>query len=906
MRRTRLMTVLLLISGLAASPQVLAQRADKAASMLEAATQAELVDGNLDTAIKLYQQILTSFSAERPVAAAALLGLGRCYEQLGQPKAREIYERLINQYGERSKEVSAARARLARLAEQSREHDEGSEVVVREIFDRRAPSVSSGQGTTNFAIFSDLAVHNGETGETRRLLGGARSAAYPVLSPVGPPNRRQVAYVSWSGDLQASLKQAQENRAGQRARIELRVVGIDGSNDRAVLSSRDWQWLRPLAWSPEGDRILADIERRDGTHDIALVTVEDGAVQVVKSLQSSSPQEAGFSPDGRFIAYHLPSPRDSRRLDLHVVSLDESAGRSRREQRYSLTLGSEVPTVSPAQQQTLHVLNRLSFGPRPGDVENVSAMGIEAYIERQLSPERISDPVVESKLAGFTSLKMSLAEATEHGGPVAPQALRARSIFEKRAMADRALENKRRAAEDNTVMPTSDETRRVLLAGHPEPDEIHQARIIRALYSERQLFELIVDFWMNHFSIRHRDHPQTPHFEEQVIRRNALGKFDELLMAVAKHPRMLNYLDNWRSSAPAEVMQKRLAALRPTLSDEQYLQLMARKPFLDQAKGLNENYARELMELHTLGVDGGYTQKDVIEVAKVLTGWTIRTEGLVNGLDDEGVFGFDPLLHVEGEKVVLGKTIPSGGVEEGEQVIRLLAQHPSTARFIATKLARRFVADDPPADVIAAASRTFQQTGGDIRAVLRTIFKSPQFRSPEAYRAKIKKPIELIVSSLRAVNAEVVDDVAYDRVALSIGANNPSFLVQMGERLYDYEAPDGNPDVSPAWMNSNALLVRLDFANTLATGRLPGLKINLAAGQRLLDQLGLPRPTPQQIQNTRTLMQASAKTSTAAMRQQDSMMMMGGAGAPRDRDADIDPAAIVVAAMLGSPQFQKR
>jgi uncharacterized protein (DUF1800 family) len=351
-------------------------------------------------------------------------------------------------------------------------------------------------------------------------------------------------------------------------------------------------------------------------------------------------------------------------------------------------------------------------------------------------------------------------------------------------------------------------------------------------------------------------------------------------------------------------VQKRIAALRPTLSDEQYLALMARRPFLNQAKGLNENYARELMELHTLGVDGGYTQKDVIEVAKVLTGWTIGTEGLINGIDDEGVFLFDPLLHVDGDKVVLGTTIKSGGIEEGEQVLRLLANHPSTAKFIATKLARRFVADDPPAEVVAAASRTFQQSGGDIREVLRTIFRSPQFRSPDVYRAKIKKPFELVVGALRAVNAELTEEEEfYNRVVLAQNPNNAAFVVQMGERLYGYEAPDGNPDVAAAWMNSNALLVRLEFANALATGRLPGVKVDLAAGQQLLEQLGLPRPTPQQIQNTRMLMHAAAKTATA--RQQESMMMRG-TSSPRAADSEIDPAAIVVAAMLGSPQFQKR
>ncbi|MBI4477783.1 MAG: DUF1800 family protein, partial [Acidobacteria bacterium] len=591
---------------------MLAQRTDSAVAMLEAATQAELVDGNLDRAIKVYQQLLSAYSSERPVAAAALLGLGRCYEKLGEPKARDTYERLVTQYGDQTREVSAARARLAALASNTRARDDRSEVVVREVWSRPAPTI--GPTFPAGVIFNDLAVLNPATNETRRLLDGARSAAYPVVSP----DRRQVAYLSWSGDLRATLGQG--DRAVQRSRIELRVVGIDGKQDRAILSTRDVPWLRPLAWSPDGEQILTTFERRDGTYEIALVSVKTGSSRVLKSLPSSSPQEVGFSTDGRYIAYNLPAPRDSRRFDLFVLPVDSGRGRRRTEQRYSITLGSELAPSASTHQQAIHVLNRLSFGPRPGDIERVAAMGIEAYIERQLHPERIPDPVVDAKLATFRSLDMGLRELLERGGPVAPQGLRARaSVFDKREMADRAEQGQRRVAEDNTVMPTSDKARRILLDKHPEPNEIHQARIFRALYSERQLFELVVDFWMNHFSIRLGDHQHTPHFEEAVIRRHALGKFEDMLMAVAKHPRMLNYLDNWRSSAPADAIQQRLAAMKPKLTDEQYLALMARKPFLDQAKGLNENYARELMELHTLGVDGGYTQQDVIEVAKVLT-----------------------------------------------------------------------------------------------------------------------------------------------------------------------------------------------------------------------------------------------------------------------------------------------
>ncbi len=914
MRPVTLMAAVL-VSATLAEPTILAQRSDKSDALLENATQAELVDGNLKKAIGLYQQIVASHSAERPAAAAALLGLGRCYEQLGDARTRQTYERLITQYGDQTREVTTARRRLAALADDLRTRDDRTEVVVREVWSRPERMVSSGGGASSVVIFSDLAVHDPETQETRRLLGGARAAAYPVLSP-DPPNRRRVAYLSWSGDLQASLSQAQGDRAPLPARVELRIVGINGSGDQAVFSSRDVSWLRPLAWSPDGEQILADFERRDGSHELALVSIADGTSRVIKSLASSSPQEAGFSSDGSYVVYKLPAPRDSRRLDLYFLPVDARDARSRSERRYSMSLGAELVASASSKPQVIHILNRLSFGPRPGDIERVAGMGIDAYIERQLRPERIPDPVVASKLAGFTSLTMGLEELLEYDGPVAPQAFRPRAtIFERRAMADRAAAGKPRVGEDNTLMPISEKARRVLLDKHPAPFEIQQARLIRALYSERQLFELMVDFWMNHFSINHGDHQFTPHFEEQVIRRGALGKFEDLLMAVAKHPRMLNYLDNWRSSAPADVIQQRIAALTPTLSDEQYLALLERtkapggfgptqKGFLEQAKGLNENYARELMELHTLGIDGGYTQKDVIEVARVLTGWTISGRGIVNGREDDGVFVFDPLLHVEGDKTVLGQTIKSSGVEEGEQVLRMLARHPSTARFIATKLARRFVADDPPAEVVAAASRTFTQTSGDIREVLRTIFSSPQFRSAEVYRAKIKKPLELIVSSMRAAKAEIVGEAIHMR----LGHPQRGLLVQMGEKPYHYEAPDGNPDVGAAWMNSNALLVRLEFANALATGRLPGVKVDLASAHALLDQLGVARPTAQQIQQTRSMLQTSSRANAASGQQASTMMMMaGGGGESRvNRGAEVDAAAIAVAAMLGSPQFQKR
>ncbi|MCH7824015.1 MAG: DUF1800 domain-containing protein, partial [Acidobacteria bacterium] len=404
---------------------------------------------------------------------------------------------------------------------------------------------------------------------------------------------------------------------------------------------------------------------------------------------------------------------------------------------YSVSFATNSEEELTENQKIIHVLNRLGFGPRLGDIERVKAMGIEAYIEEQLHPASIPDPLTDDMLADFTSLEMGLEEILQANLPVPMGRRRRAMIFERKRLSE---ETEREAA---AVADESGSVRFRRMAAEAAvkkgtPGEIRVARIIRAVHSERQLYEIMVDFWMNHFSVDFGgDNPFAAHFEQSVIRPRALSSFEDLLMAVAKHPSMLAYLDNWISSAPAEVIEQRLASLKPTLDATEYLQLLERMPLLQQLKGLNENYARELMELHTIGVDGGYTQEDVIEVAKVLTGWTVAAWKITNGREEEGVFVFDPLLHVEGDKTVLGQTIESGGIEEGEQLVRMLAHHPSTARYISTKLVRRFVADDPPAEVVEAASRTFEETGGDIREVLRTIFASPQFLSEDYYQVKI-------------------------------------------------------------------------------------------------------------------------------------------------------------------------
>jgi len=885
-RAPSLLMLLTVALGTTALPH--AQTATTAEVMLEKAVQMELVDGDLTGAIDHLERILVRFADDRAVTGQALWHLGQCYERLADPRAREAYTRLLREYADGP---LSARART-RLEALSAEPDEvePAEVLLRESWSPPAPYTTVNR---NLAIFSDLAVFDRRSGESRRLTSGARATAYPVVSP----DRQYVAYVSWSGDLRERLDRS-DGRAIQRPAVELRVVRMDGTDDRTLFSSNTLPWLRPFDWSPDGRYVLTVIERRDETREIALVNVADGSLQSLTSLPWLSPQGMGFSPDGSYIAYEVPTPRSSRQQDFFILPVEPGDGEPSVERRYSMARGAQAaPGALTEEQVAVHVLNRLGFGPRPGDIERVIGMGVEAYIEEQLHPERLDDRVVTEKLASFRTLRMDIPELLERTGPVVPEAARARStIFERRAVVGRP-----------TVPPLigataadATEARTAMFRDRPRDYEIHTARAIRAVHSERQLFEVVVDFWMNHFSINHGDDQLTAHFEEQAVRRHALGRFEDLLVAVARHPRMLFYLDNWRSSAPAEVVEARLAELKSGADRDQYLALLQREPFFEQNQGLNENFARELMELHTLGVDGGYSQQDVEEVAKVLTGWTISGEGLVNGRENDGVFAFDPLMHVEGDKTVLGRTIPSGGIEEGEQLLRMLAAHPSTARFISTKLVRRFVADDPPQALVDAAARTFEQTGGDIRQVLETILTSRQFQSVEAYEAKIKKPLELVVSSLRASGATPGRDNVYTQLV----TGNQSVVVRMGERVYNYEAPDGNPDVASAWMNSNALLARLEFANRLATGQINGIEVDLSAARRLLEQLGLPRPSEAQIEQTRAMLEkTAARESSGGMRSTS----MAAGGAPGSAGAKpIDPEALVVAAMLGSPEFQKR
>jgi uncharacterized protein (DUF1800 family) len=419
-------------------------------------------------------------------------------------------------------------------------------------------------------------------------------------------------------------------------------------------------------------------------------------------------------------------------------------------------------------QKVIHFLNRTSFGPTREDVQKVNRLGIHAYLEEQLRPEKISDSLVEEKLAGLKTMRLSSRELIELYPPPRQQAGQQEMMGQQQMQGPRT----------------------VIL-------ELQQARLLRSVYSQRQLYETMVDFWSNHFNVfsaKGADRWLTTAYDRDSIRPHALGKFRDLLLATAQSPAMLFYLDNWLSANP-NAPAARMGGPN------------------NRRRGLNENYARELMELHTLGVDGGYTQRDVQEVARCLTGWTIRQPR------GEGSFYFEPRIHDTGEKVVLGNRIPSGGgVEDGLRVIDLLAQHPSTARFVSLKLARRFIADDPPPSLVNKAAEAFNKSSGDIPTVLRALIDSPEFYSPDIYQAKVKKPLEFVASALRTTGAEV-----------QLSHQLLRYLGRMGEPLFLAQPPTGHPDVAASWTSPDMLLTRMNFATDLITNRIPGSRVRLEA-----------------------------------------------------------------------------
>jgi uncharacterized protein (DUF1800 family) len=477
---------------------------------------------------------------------------------------------------------------------------------------------------------------------------------------------------------------------------------------------------------------------------------------------------------------------------------------------------SAVPS-NPEDRAIVHVLDRMGFGPRPGDVDRVRAMGLQAYIEQQLRPERLSDEAMAGRLASLPTVTLSSREIVrDYLLPV--QLLRRQQQQQQRQQQapQTGASQESGPARTPELVEAARNARAVL-------DDISSQKLLRAIYSERQLDELMVDFWFNHFNVfaaKGATRGYVTEYERDVIRPHVLGRFRDLLEATAKSPAMLFYLDNWQSAAAAGVpttasRERTAAASRRIPVRRGQTLLPPRQPSRPAAptrqapRGINENYARELMELQTLGVDGGYTQKDVQEVARAFTGWTIERPRLGGG------FRFEPRLHDDGEKIVLGHRIKAGGGEsDGERVLDILARHPSTSRFIATKLVRRFVSDDPPPSLVERAARRFRDTDGDIREVVRTIVTSPEMFAPAAYRAKVKTPFEFVVSAMRATGAE-----SSSAVALAAAARD------LGMPLYMCQPPTGYADRAGAWVNTGALLNRMNFAVALTGNRLRGVRM---------------------------------------------------------------------------------
>jgi uncharacterized protein (DUF1800 family) len=614
----------------------------------------------------------------------------------------------------------------------------------------------------------------------------------------------------------------------------------------------------------------------------------------------------------------------------------------------------------PADKQVVHVLNRLAFGPRPGDVQAVRLIGVEAWIRRQLDPDSIPDSsILAAKLAPLESLTLPTWQIFEtyqfpqpqirlmapnliqllspdqrrrlqSGTPeerravidaltpalrqevlaAAPpnlfdalpdhkhQAVRARQIQEEirnreyqqaqqrlrpplyelltpeqardlqRGTNDEklavltAMNREQRTLVFRSLQPNTvpDEFRReALAASNPHQAvaaELIEAKLQRVVYSPRQLEEVLVDFWFNHFNVysgKGAVGMLLTSYERDAIRPFVLGRFRDMVLATARHPAMLFYLDNHMSRAAPE-------------NAPGFARGVGLGDGAGSRQGVNENYGRELMELHTLGVDGGYTQDDVVNVARAFTGWTIFDPNRY------GEFQFNPALHDRGQKVVLGHTFPrGGGEEEGVKIIDLLAAHPSTARFIARKLAQRFVADDPPQPLVDRVAATFTKTGGDLRAVVETLLFSREFLSEGAWQAKFKTPLELVTSALRALDADVRDAMALAHR-----------LTELGQPLYGRVDPNGYPDTADAWSAGAGLLARMKFANALVTDQIAGVKVDVRAigsqgARRALAELTGYDPAPEIV---------------AAIE------LEGGGDQPAPH--------LLIAVVVGSPDFQKR
>ncbi len=560
-------------------------------------------------------------------------------------------------------------------------------------------------------------------------------------------------------------------------------------------------------------------------------------------------------------------------------------------------------------QQILHALDRLTYGPRPGDVEAVKKMGLKKWIDAQLHPENLAENrELDARIAPLKSLSMTQQEIATTYAPAAGiaaalQAAQGKAVALPKAAAAQTINDILPPDQVRTIRQGTLEQRRALLARIPadQVDEVvaalannmrnqlmaaagpelqrklqlannpqqvvasdlSSAKLYRAIYSSHQLEEQLADFWFNHFNVsldKGADRMLVTTYERDAIRPFVLDKFRDLLEATANSPAMMFYLDNWQNVTPPPV--------RVNAKGKQAKQA---------TRGINENYARELMELHTLGVDGGYTQDDIIEVARCFTGWTI------NNPNQGGPFTYNDNTHDKGEKIVLGVTIPAGGgKEDGEKVLDILAAHPSTAHFISKELAQRFVADDPPPALVNAMAKTFTDSGGDIRAVMQTMLNAKEFFSQGAYRAKMKTPFEMIVSSVRATNAKVDYPMPL--------ANQ---IATLGQPLYRKLEPTGYSNSNAEWVNSASLLARMNFAIQLGQNKVEGVTVDSKKFS------SVPQTTAKQLLFTN----ASSQTL-------DAIAKSLAAPKPKKNEKPVKPAppnpGLVAGLVLGSPDFQRR
>jgi uncharacterized protein (DUF1800 family) len=619
---------------------------------------------------------------------------------------------------------------------------------------------------------------------------------------------------------------------------------------------------------------------------------------------------------------------------LLLASAASGWGASRKAQRAQPSMDE--------RQRAIHALNRLTFGPRPGEVQRVMAMGVDSWIARQLEPEKIDDSALDARLAPYSTLHMSSRQMTEAFPP--PPILRAvaegklpmptdpqlKAIYaaglarlsDKQAKKNVAaaeaadllamnpdelspeMKEKRLSARDHAraqaldLMELGADARIQKLANEDQDEqrgfwralsaqdrerlmadmtpqqrerlmalenpvavvnnELMISKLLRATYSERQLQEVMTDFWFNHFNVylgKGADRYLVTSYERDVIRPLALGKFKELLLATAKSPAMLWYLDNWESVGPNSPAAARLHNNG--------------KP----AAGLNENYAREVMELHALGVNGGYTQKDVTELARVLTGWTLEEPRQGGG------YVFRPQRHEPGDKIVLGQLFHENGEKEGEAALEMLARQPATARFICNKLAQRFVSDTPPPALVDAMARRYLATDGDIRSVLKAMLAAPEFWDEKEYRSKVKTPLEFVVSCLRATGAEV------RRTQPLTDALN-----RMGMPLYGAQPPTGYSMKAESWVNSGAMLGRMNFALALAAGKLDGVQI--ATAQRTPD-------TQRELEVQLLSGDISPQTHETIAKELQTTQPKPDSPSPVN-------TGIAIGMILGSPEFQRR